>query len=119
MKMTRQEVIDLLQNMNEDCSNVVEYIPITNKYQDVATHDNENQILIGIGMGRIYRIKDNSVKEVTLDLFDRVVVSKSGKQKGRISYVCLGTEDWNPHVVIGQDAYNLDDLNNDWQLMED
>jgi len=119
MKMTQQEVANLMLNMNGDCSNVERYSTSEKKWEDIDTHDNCSQVLHGIALGHNYRIKDNSVKEVTLELLDKVVVSKDGKQKGRISFVHLGKEDWNPYVVIGQDGYYLEGLNKQWQLVED
>jgi len=116
--MTRQEVIKLLQNMNDDCSNVQVYSTIYKKWINIGTKDID-YLLTNITNDFIYRIKDNSVKEITLDLLDKVVVSKDGKQKGRISFVHLGKEDWNPYVVIGQDGCYLEGLNKEWQLVED
>lgn len=114
--MTKQEVADLLLRMNDDCSNV-EFVEVMTP---VNYKPSLESVLNDIANGFTFRIKDNRVKEVTLDLFNRVVISKNnGKTKGRINYVETDIENHEPFVVVGLNEYTLDEFNEDWQLVED
>ena len=117
MKMTREEVADLLLRMKDDCSNVEDYDG-NGKFYEARGHTLET-LLYHISKGAFFRIKDNSVKEVTLDLLDRVVIRKDGKGKGKITYVELDNAKNSAYVSIGIAAYNLTNFNNYFQLVED
>ena len=116
MKMTKQEVADLLLKANNDLSNVV---LVTSQIHEYSVMTLEN-MMRDIANGFVFEIKDNRVKEITLDLFDKVVVRKgSEKAKGKISYVETNTDYFTPYVVIGSKKYTLEELNKNWQLVED
>lgn len=60
MKMTREQVADLLLRMNDDCSNVVLVSDIC-EYKGGSLEN----MLKDIANGWVFEIKDNAVKEVT------------------------------------------------------
>ena len=117
MKMTRQQVADLLLNANEHFSNVEEYIYVGDKKQwrDNRTWNIES-ILYNISKNdSIYRIKDNSVKEVTPALRGKWARHKSRNYEMLIMYLDYTKQ----HIGIDNDILDLERFNTEWQLVED
>lgn len=113
--MTKEQVAELLLKMNDDLSNVV----FENENIRLKKPPTLEAILKDIANGWVFEIKDNSVKEITLDLLGKTVISKEKKAKGIISFVFLGDEYTNAYLHIRNEAYNLISFNKVWQLVED
>lgn len=119
MKMTRQQVADLLLNANEHFSNVEEYIYVGDKKQwrDNRTWNIES-ILYNISKNdSIYRIKDNAVKEVTKELRGKWCKDKKDSNKTEYQITAIGYDE--NIIYVGNDWYNLSQFNQQWQLVED
>jgi len=110
MKMTKQKVAELLLNMNDDCSNV-EIFDGGWRLSNRVLGD----ILFNISNGIVYRIKDNSVKEVTPALRGKWVKNKQHGYEEPIDHLDYNTQ----HIGVDGIVYSLENFNERWQLVED
>lgn len=114
MKMTREQVAELLLKANEDLSNVELHEEEDKWYP--TKHMSVSEILAGIAtLGYIYRIKDNAVKEITPDLLHKVFKHKTIKG----CYRKISMIKANRIYFDENDSWTLDGFNNTWQLVED
>jgi len=112
MKMTRQEVAELLLNMNEDMSNV-ECLH-SDGWKSPGAQTVSDMLHFIADNNDIYRIKDNSVKEVTPALLGR-----NAKHKVVDFTTTIITAVSYNQIHVHSGWLDLKEFNDNWQLVED
>lgn len=117
MKMTREQVADLLLRMNDDFSNV-EVKNMLGVWERTEV-DNLKSFFNELSKDSLFRIKDNSVKRITIsnDLRKEWVKPKYYDYDTISPFDAISVK--NKTVMIKGAVYTEDELNNHWQLVED
>ena len=112
MKMTREQVADLLLKAKDDLSNVV---LVTSQIHEYSVMTLEN-MMRDIANGFVFKIKDNSVKEVTPALLG----AKCKFRTADYYAIIIAVDTTNERIYLPHDnEMGSTQFNNDWQLVEE
>lgn len=115
MKMTREQVADLLLKANDDLSNV-ECLHSCD-WSDTGARDVPEMLFHIVVDNDVYRIKDNAVKEVTKDLRGKWCRDKLDNKHSEYAIIAI---DYDTKMIYIDDEWcSIKEFNERWQLVED
>ena len=114
MKMTRKQVADLLLKANDDFRNVEVLTVVSGNWFDTDI-DNAEELLKQIIMGFVFRIKDNAIKKLSIDLYDKIFEHKDVKG---LTMKIDGLNFERNMITINNSTYTIDYFNERWKIYE-